>query len=377
MREYFLLLILCQWVIVTGSASGQLSGVGSWSVDQSDRTSASLRKGGKSYIQKIEFVRPSPATTAAQLEAINPNLPRILPGFRKLMESAQVSSRYKELYDRKIALIKKGKLSTQHNYFDCETALLLSYPDTGRKVFLLQSDMDVVTDGSDPGRASSIEDYHLARSSDWYLPETSYTWARSGDVGENPFLTYYPAALENLQKMRAQIVDQAKEDPGVIWREMLKTCDAQIYRIKQRGLTSGTKQGLRARRFLLADRDPFVVLPRTWVNSSAAFGPMTGDFAAVVYKNKIYPAILGDAGPADKAGEASLFIAKSLNPKANGKTRAISDVAVSYFVFPKSRVPKSEPNLKVWREHVMRLLEEIGGVSSPSVVHTWPETPVR
>ncbi|MGK0189005.1 MAG: hypothetical protein ACI9R3_004821 [Verrucomicrobiales bacterium] len=134
---------------------------------------------------------------------------------------------------------------------------------------------------------------------------------------------------------------------------------------------------MNARRFLLADRDPFVVLPPTSVNSSAAFGPMTGDFAAVVYKNKIYPAILGDAGPADKAGEASLFIAKTLNPKANGKTRVVSDVSVSYFVFPKSGITRSEPDLKVWRQHVLRLLEEIGGVSDPSAVHTWPDTPVR
>ncbi|MCB1099600.1 MAG: hypothetical protein KDN22_28780 [Verrucomicrobiae bacterium] len=338
----------------------------------SERTSASLRAGGRSYIEGIDFVRPSPATSAEQLEAINPSLPRLLPGFRKLMESAEVSDRYTELYDRKIARLKKGELSTQHNYFDCETALRLVYPDTGRKVFLLQSDMDVVTDGSDPGRAASIEDYDLARTSDWYLPETSYTWARTSGGAENPFLNYYPEALENLKKMRLQIVEQAKGDSGVVWREMLKTCDAQISRIKQRGLTSSTVQGLRARRFLLADRDPFIVLPRTWVNSSSAWGPMTGDFAAVVYRNRIYPAVLGDAGPADKAGEASLYIAKALNPRANGKNRAISDVSVSYFVFPKSGVTKGEPDLKLWREHVLQLLDEIGGVSEPAVVHTWP-----
>lgn len=377
MRLSLIALVVFIATMIVGSAQAQLSKVGAWNVKPTELTSASLRAGGKSYIESIDFVRPTAATTAAQLATINPQLPRLLPGFRKLMESAEVSSRYKELYDRKIARIKKGELSTQHNYFDCETALRLSYPDTGRKVFLLQSDMDVVTDGSDPGRATTINDYDLARSSDWYLPETSYTWARSTDIGENPFLSYYPNALENLQKMRGEIVEQTKGDPGVIWREMLKTCDAQIYRIKQRGLKSGTQQGLRARRFLLADRDPFIVLPRTWVNSSAAWSPQIGDFAAVVYKSKIYPAVLGDAGPADKAGEASLFIAKTLNSKANGKTRAISDVSVSYFVFPRSGIAKAEPDLTMWREKVMKLLAEIGGVSDPSVVHTWPVSPVR
>ncbi|MGK0189003.1 MAG: hypothetical protein ACI9R3_004819 [Verrucomicrobiales bacterium] len=108
MRKSFLLLFLGQFVITTGAATAQFSGIGTWDVQKSDRTSASLRSAGKSYIQKLEFVRPSPATTADQLETINPSLPKILPGFRKLMETARVSSRYKELYDRKTALIKRG-----------------------------------------------------------------------------------------------------------------------------------------------------------------------------------------------------------------------------------------------------------------------------
>ncbi|MDA0811648.1 MAG: glycoside hydrolase family 75 protein [Verrucomicrobia bacterium] len=375
MRKILLAFLLAASnLLLVNHTLAQISDASAWKLKPSERTSDSLRAGGKSYIETIEFVRPSAAKTAEQLESINPNLPRVLSGFRKLMESAEVSERYEELYDRKIARLKKGELSTSHNYFDCETALRLVYPDTGRKVFLLQSYMDVVTDGSDPGRASKIEDYDLARTSDWYLPETSYTWARESGSAENPFLHYYPSALENLEMMRTQIVEQSKADPGVVWREMLKTCDAQISRIKQRGLTSSTKQGLNARRFLLADRDPFIVLPRTWVNSSSsAWGPMIGDFAAVVFKDRIYPAVLGDAGPADKAGEASLFIAKTLNPKANGTTRAISDVSVTYMVFPKSGIAKGEPNLKIWREHVIALLEEIGGVSHPSVIHAWPE----
>ena len=327
-----------------------------------------------SYLRSIHYVRPRPATTAAQLTAINPNLPKLLPGFSKLMASAKVSSRYKELYDRKLQKIRKGELLTSHNYFDCETVLRLEYPGTGRKVLLLQADMDVVTDGSDPGRAAQLADYNVARTSDWFLPETSYSWTRSGGP-PNPFLDYYPGALTKLQKLRAQLEVEAKADPGVVWRELLKSCDDQIYRVKMRGLGKSTKTGLRARRFLLADRDPFVVLPVPWVNKSAQWSPQIGDYAAVVYRNRIYPAVLGDAGPSDKVGEASLRIARELNPKANGKQRAVSDLTVTYLYFPRSRTTKREPDLSAWRNRVRGLLGEIGGISDPAALHDWVAKP--
>ncbi len=116
------------------------------------------------------------------------------------MANAEVSSRYKEIYDLKLKSLKGGGSLTPHNYFDLETALRLQDPVTERKVLLVQTDMDVVTDGSDPGRAKALADYDLARSSDWYQPTTSYGW--SGEGSENPFLDYYPKALAELQKLR-------------------------------------------------------------------------------------------------------------------------------------------------------------------------------
>ena len=46
-----------------------------------------------------------------------------------------------------------------------------------------------------------------------------------------------------------------------------------------------------------------------------AFSPSIGDYAAVIYNGKIYPAIVGDAGPSNKVGEASARICKELNPE--------------------------------------------------------------
>lgn len=351
-----------------GTGVAQLSNVPKWNVVEGG-TATSLSSGGQNFLKEVTIARPVASSTAEQLAAINPSLPKLLPRFEGLMASAKVSSRYKEIYDLKLKTLKGGGSLTPHNYFDLETALRLEDPVTKRKVFLVQTDMDVVTDGSDPVRASALTDYDLARSSDWYLPATSYGWGGSGAA--NPFLDYYPKALGELQKVRADLVLKSEADKGVIWREMIAACDSQIYRMKMRGMSESTRNELRSRRFLLADRDPFVVLPVPWVNGRAAWVPQIGDYVAVIYKNRVYPAILGDSGPSDKIGEASLKLARTLNPKATGRVRAIEALAVTYLFFPHSKKAFGEPNLAVWRAEVNRLLGEIGGLSDPSALHDW------
>ncbi len=357
-------------LLLTLPAAAQLSKIPTWAPLPTTSTATTLRAGNATYIRSLQYVTPQPATTAAQLTAINPHLPKILPDFNLLLETAQLSSRYQQLYDTKHKVNRGGKLLTPHNYFDCETTLLLTHPTTQQKVFLLQSDMDVVTDGSDPGRSPLLSNYDLARTSDWFLPETAYSWVNTSSA-PNPFLNYYPETLTKLQTLRTQLEAEAKKDPGVVWREMIRTCDSQIYRVKERGLHSYTKTNLKKRSFLLATRDPFVVLPVPWVKSTAAFSPRMGDYAAVIYKDKIYPAILGDAGPSSKTGEASLRLARALNPKANGKTRAVSDLTVTYLFFPKSAGPRTAPNLTQWHAKVTTLLNNIGGLDPRYTLHTW------
>lgn len=364
--------LLFPFLLLTLTAQAQLTNIPTWSPLTTSSTATTLRANGATYIRSLQYTAPQPATTAAQLTAINPHLPKILPDFNLLLQTAQLSSRYKQLYDTKLKSLRSGDLLTPHNYFDCETTLLLTHPRTQQKVFLLQSDMDVVTDGSDPGRSPNISNYDLARTSDWFLPETAYSWVNKTSA-KNPFLNYYPQTLAKLQKLRTQLLAEAAKDPGVVWREMLRTCDSQIYRIKERGLHTSTKNGLKKRRFLLATRDPFVVLPVPWVRSKAPFSPRMGDYAAVIYQDKIYPAILGDAGPSSKTGEASLRLARALNPKANGKTRAVSDLTVTYLFFPGSATPRSAPNLPQWHAKVTTLLNNIGGLNKGYPLHTWRE----
>ena len=325
-------------------------------------TSTTLRGADASgpMLSSMTLRKPEPSTTAAQLQGVNPALPTVLPDFARLMGNAEVSSRWDELYEAKLKTLRAGSYLTPHNWFDCETILRMTHPDSGRKVLLVQADMDCVTDGSDPARRPELSDYDVARTSDWYLPETSMGWAKPS--GTNPFLDYYPEALDRLKKMRAQIQAEADRDGGVVWRELLDTCDDQIYRLNARGMGSSTRTGLSTRSYLLATDDPFVVLPKGWVLSKAEFAPNIGDYAAVIHGGKIYPAVLGDAGPNDKIGEASLRLAQAINPEANGKRRAVDSLGVTYLFFPKSGRATTPPDLDLWRANVKILLDEIGGI---------------
>lgn len=53
--------------------------------------------------------------------------------------------------------------------------------------------------------------------------------------------------------------------------------------------------------FLVAADDPYVVM--SWAVAGKRgnpFSPFAGDYCAVIYGNVIYPAIVGDIGPANK-----------------------------------------------------------------------------
>jgi hypothetical protein len=75
---------------------------------------------------------------------------------------------------------------------------------------------------------------------------------------------------------------------------------------------------MKARSSLIAEKDPFVVISLLFrgYGDQNKFTPQIGDYAAVIHEGKIYPAICGDYGPSFKMGEASLLMAKTVNPKA-------------------------------------------------------------
>lgn len=339
-----------------------------WEVTSAKKTAHGIRQGKNGYVVSVEFEVPQAAKTSAELERINPNLTTLLPGLKGMIDNGSVSDCYQMVYDRKVRQVKTGYFPTDHNFLDCETAMNLVHSESGRNVFLLQADMDVVTDGVDAARAPNVEDYDFARGSNSFLPITKYGWYK-GDAPPNPFIEYYPEALKELEKVRAELLKRAESDKGAIWRRMLETCDEQIRVVKGRGNGSSIQSWMKSSRYLMATEDPFVVLPMSWFKVKGT--PGTGDLCAVIYGNRIYPAILGDSGPDTKVGEASIKLANQLNSKASGTQRAISNVGVTYLFFPGTKLNSGNLDYAQWRERIIELLGEIGGVSSEDAVHTW------
>ncbi|MEZ5302404.1 MAG: glycoside hydrolase family 75 protein [Verrucomicrobiales bacterium] len=94
----------------------------------------------------------------------------------------------------------------------------------------------------------------------------------------------------------------------------------------------------------------------------------------MIYEDKVYPAIIGDAGPREKMGEASLRIAKEINDKANPYRRPVSDLKVTYLIFPQSAdKPFRQPVLADWRERCAEFLNKIGGIGEGYTLHEWAD----
>jgi hypothetical protein len=106
----------------------------------------------------------------------------------------------------------------------------------------------------------------------------------------------------------------------------------------------------------------------------SAWGPNVGDYVAVIYAEKIYPAIVGDGGPTFKVGEASLRLAKEINSRADPYSRPVSDVSVTYLIFPRSSDETwKAPDYESWRLETAKLIEEIGGLGEGYQLHQWED----
>jgi hypothetical protein len=318
------------------------------------------RKSTDSYAVDIAVkVRvPAPNTTLEELTSLNPELPAVLPGLPTLLQSARTSDFYFALYERKVAAVKSdlqalNRLLSRHNFYDCETILELQHPITRRKALLVQAEMDVVADGSDPDRTFKVVGTYTN-----FQPMTSYRWPRRTKA-PNPLVALYESRIA---KYEAEIRQGASRSRVDTLRSAINDAKAHI-------------QDMKNSSSLVALADPFVVMPTFMVTRTGhAFKPAIGDFAVVIHKNIIYPAIVGDAGPNTKVGEASLRLAQTINPKATPYQRPIDDLVITYIVFPGSGGPRSSwgpPNLELWRKRCKELLTEIGGYGG--TIHHWED----
>jgi hypothetical protein len=332
-------------------------------IEQGGLASAERKRPG-SYVANYTLVlaEPKAAITVEEVQKVNPNLRDMLPGLPRLLESAKVSHFYSTLYQNKAERLQASatqldELLSKHNYYDCQTMLQLEHPVSKRKVFLMQGDMDVVADGSDGDRLAQMPEEIV--NSTHYQPYTSYGWPKTGAV-ENPMATGWKRRIKAANK---ELADSATTSTRRVWlRDRIKM------------LRTGIDDMLK-RSFLIAEYDPFIVIPVNFIKDrDDPYGPNVGDYACIIHGKKAYPVIVGDGGPTFKVGEGSLRLAKELNSRATPYNRPVSDVSVTYLIFPRSSGKWKAPNYAEWRSECAQLLEEIGGLGAGYELHIWADT---
>ena len=306
---------------------------------------------------------PRPAATLEDVKVANPQLPQLLPSLPQLLETAQVSPDFAKLYDLKLDWLKERlekieQILSRHNFYDCDTILKLKDPQTGRRALFVQGDMDVNVDGSDGDRNVEVDG-----SGQFFQPQTSFRWPKVTDR-PNPFLKRYEDRITEAE------VEIAKPE----------TTEARRGQLRERIATSKRMiDDLKASSFLVSKVDPNVVLPGFMMRGEGADVPKVGDYAVVIHEEKMYPVILGDAGPSYKVGEASLRLCNQIKDTGTALARPVSDLAVTYLVFPGSRDEKrSAPDLDKWHARCAELLAEIGVPDAQlhrweNIVPPWPE----
>jgi len=221
----------------------------------------------------------------------------------------------------------------------------------------MQSEMDVVSDGSDGDRLPSMPD-EIVNSTN-YQPFTSYGWKKQTTT-PNPMVVGWEKRVANATEELAVATTTSER----------KTWLRDRIAYLKRGIAD-----LKARSFLIADHDPFIVMPVHLLSANDPFAPKIGDYAVVIYQGKLYPCIVGDGGPTYKVGEGSLRLAKELNPRTTPYSRPESDLKITYLVFPGSREEqRSAPDYAAWARRCGELLEEIGGIGSDYKLHEWSNT---
>ena len=291
-----------------------------------------------------------------EIKRLNAALPELLPGLPALLDTAKVSPGFDDLYRLKCtalqsSLMRLDNLLSRHNFFDCETILELQHAQTKRRALLIQADMDVDTDGSDPDRVPEIDG-----ASPTFQPFTSFRWARK-TANASSFVAPREAKLKQYED------ELANGNPSASRRDDLKQAVARL---------RGEIADLKKYSYLIGADDPFIVLPGSlFGKNKGPFAPGVGDYCVVAYQKTLYPAIIGDVGPGNLIGEASLRICKEVNTKSNSENRPVSELKVTYLVFPGTAEKYDAPDLAHWREQCQKLLGEIGGFEGN--LFTWED----
>jgi hypothetical protein len=305
---------------------------------------------------RVKVKVPKPHKELADITRLNPALPQLLPELSSLLDTAAISPLFENLYRLKVGSLQRSLnrldgLLSRHNFFDCETILELQHPHSKRRALLIQADMDVDTDGSDSDRVPDVDGSSLT-----FQPFTSYKWDKKTPK-QNAFI---PPRETQLKVVELELATKPSNPARV---KELKEMQSRL---------KGEISDLKKYSYLVGATDPFIVLPGSMFGKKAPFTPGIGDYCAVISGDIIYPAIVGDVGPAFKMGESSLRICRELNPRADMNNRPANDLKVTYLVFPGSGdKPWGAPDLDKWRARCETLLGEMGGFRG--VLFAWED----
>ncbi|MGW0995993.1 glycoside hydrolase family 75 protein [Streptomyces sp. NPDC002520] len=91
-------------------------------------------------------------------------------------------------------------------------------------------------------------------------------------------------------------------------------------------------------RYLNAETLPYIVIPApSGVRNQWAQGIRGGSVAAVIYRNRVQYAVVGDTGPRDLIGEASYATARNLGIRPDPQSGGAAS-GVTYIVFKNARI---------------------------------------
>src|SRR5437660_2128840 len=301
---------------------------------------------------KLNARVPTPNRTIEELARVTPRLPELLPGLTAMAGPDSVSPLFSELYNTKVKMLRENLVRldlvlSRHNFFDCQTVLQLRHPQSHRKALLLQADMDVDADGSDGDRMPIGTGAPTN-----FKPFTSFKWQK-----KTPAPNAYLAATE--ERLKHAEDEFAARTTAADGKRDLRSAVTQL---------RAEVATLKKYSFLIGMTDPYIVIPGSFTHGRDA--AKTGDYALVIFGDGIYPAIVGDIGPNDKVGEASFRIAKQINPQATPYNRPVSDLKVTYLIFPGTADPQfGPPDLEKLQDRCQKLVDEIGGATVP--LHHW------
>ena len=302
---------------------------------------------------KLRARVPTPNRTVDELGKVSPDLGKLLPGLAAMVKPESVSPLFAQLYETKVRELRENLsrldlLLSRHNFYDCQTVLALRHPETKRRALLFQADMDVDADGSDGDRVPAGNGV-----SPTFKPFTSFRWGKKSNR-PNPYLPGIEDRLRRVELEQRTATPERKRDLKNAATELRDEIGA-----------------MKKYSYLIGTYDPFIVVPASFTKGSDA--AHVGDYAVVIAGSTIYPAMVGDVGPNDRVGEASLRIAKEVNGLSNPNNRPISELKATYVVFNGTADSSwGSLDLEKLQARCEALVKEIGGASVP--LHRWLNT---